>query len=348
MLPRADRPRLSLHPGAEPWPGCRLIEQVGEGGFGEVWKCAGPDGLVKAFKVVRDRSHGLANDGPDVGRELQAVKCIRALRHPFLLSVEHVEVVEGALLLLMEWADEALSDPLRRRQAAGQAGVPRASLLTWLAEAAEVLDLLNLRHRLGHLDIKPDNLLLMNGHIKVADFGLVSRLQAAVPLPLAERNASEEVPDCLPGVVSPLYASPEAFRGQPSLASDQYSLALSYHELLTGALPFEARNVRQLVLQHALHEPNLDQLPEPGRAVVARALSKDPEQRYPSCTDFVRALAASPSGPLPLCTGMRGPASYRIARQGLRENGFDGGEEGVQAVRPDANQSRAGQPDLQP
>src|SRR5207302_3655042 len=101
-------------------------------------------------------------------------------------------------------------------------------------------------HRLLHLDVKPHNLLLLGGHVKVADFGLVSRL----PHGPAEANA------CRPGVVSPVYASPEAFRGEPSLASDQYSLAVAYHELLTGEVPFDAKNLRQAALQHAHAEPD--------------------------------------------------------------------------------------------
>ena len=129
----------------------------------------------------------------------------------------------------MELADESLYDQLRHYQSVGQAGVPRSGLLARLWEAAEVLDVMNLRHRLLHLDVKPHNLLLLGGHVKVADFGLVSRLP----------RSPAEAPTCRPGVVSPVYASPEAFRGEPSPASDQYSLAVSYHELLTGELPFE-------------------------------------------------------------------------------------------------------------
>ncbi len=281
---------LLLQPQAEPLPGYRLIEPLGKGGFGEVWKCEAPGGLFKAVKLVRNKPDALDGERADAQLELQALEYVRSVRHPFLLSMDRIEIVDGVLVVVMELADESLHDQLRHYQSVGQAGVPRAGLLSRLWEAAEVLDVMNLRHRLLHLDVKPHNLLLLGGHVKVADFGLVSRL----PRSLADG------PTCRPGVVSPVYASPEAFRGEPSPSSDQYSLAVSYHELLTGELPFRAANVRQMALQHAHAEPDLSRLSDADRAVVARALFKDPARRFMSCTQFVAALLeteAAAAGP---------------------------------------------------
>jgi serine/threonine protein kinase len=272
---------LLLQPQIEPLPGYRLIEPLGKGGFGEVWKCEAPGGLFKAVKIVRNKPDALDAEGTDAQLELQALEIVRSVRHPFLLSMDRIEIVEGVLVVVMELADESLHDQLRHYQSVGQAGVPRAALLARLWEAAEVLDVMNLRHRLLHLDVKPHNILLLGGHSKVADFGLVSRLPRAA-----------EAPACRPGVVSPVYASPEAFRGEPSPASDQYSLAVSFHELLTGGLPFRAANVRQMAMQHAHAKPDLTCLPESDRTVVARALDKDPAKRFLSCTQFVAALLA--------------------------------------------------------
>jgi len=280
---------LLLQPQAEPLPGYRLIEPLGKGGFGEVWKCEAPGGLFKAIKLVRNKADGLDSEGIDAELELQALEYVRSVRHPFLLSMDRIEVVDGVLVVVMELADESLFDQLRHYQSVGQTGVPRSDLLARLWEAAEVLDVMNLRHRLLHLDVKPHNLLLLGNHVKVADFGLVSRLP----------RAPGQTPTCRPGVVSPVYASPEAFRGEPSPASDQYSLAVAYHELLTGELPFEAKNLRQMALQHAHAEPDLARLPETDRAAVARALSKDPHKRYLSCTQFVAALLAAPAAAAP-------------------------------------------------
>jgi len=80
-----------------------------------------------------------------------------------------------------------------------------------------------------------------------------------------------------------MYAAPETFRGDMSRQSDQYSLGIVYMELLTGQRPFSGRNIRQLALQHMSEEPDLRPLPEADRAMVARALAKDPGKRFPNC-----------------------------------------------------------------
>ena len=72
--------------------------------------------------------------------------------------------------------------------------------------------------------------------------------------------------------------------------TDQYSLAIVYIELLSGKRPFNGKNIRLLALQHMSEEPDLSSLPEYDRPVVARALAKDPNERFPSCLAFVRAL----------------------------------------------------------
>src|SRR5207248_9073779 len=64
-----------------------------------------------------------------------------------------------------------------------------------------------------------------------------------------------------------------------------------YQELLTGTLPIQGKNVRQLMLNHLTAEPKLDALPGADRPIVARALSKEADKRFPSCLEFVQSLA---------------------------------------------------------
>jgi serine/threonine protein kinase len=268
------------HAQAEPIPGYRLLERLGKGGFGEVWKCEAPGGLFKAVKFVRgpNSNHVVDVNGPSVEQELHALEHIRSIRHPFLLSMDRIEIVGGELIIVMELADQSLHDYFKQCQEAGLPGVPRQDLLNDLQEAAEALDLINIRHGLQHLDIKPRNLLLVSRHVKVADFGLVSRLAEAA-------SAARKL-----AAISPIYAAPEVFRGTFSPASDQYSLAMTYHELLTGELPFCGKNFRQFAVAHLQSEPDLHALPEADRPAVARALAKDPAARFPSCSDFIQAL----------------------------------------------------------
>jgi hypothetical protein len=262
---------------SEPIPGYRLIEPLGSGGFGEVWKCEAPGGLFKAIKFVYGNLNSLDIEGVRAEQELQALERIKEVRHPFVLSLDRIEVVNGELVIVMELADKSLHDAYVEYQTAGMLGIPRDALLRYIRDAAEALDHMNDKHNLQHLDIKPRNLFLISDRVKVADFGLVKHLERA--------GASGML-----GGVTPLYAPPETFSGKISQNSDQYSLAIVYQELLTGQRPFNGKNARQLAQQHLQEEPELRTLPEAERPVVARALSKEPNKRFLNCLAFVRAL----------------------------------------------------------
>lgn len=257
--------------GYEPIPGYVLEESIGRGGYGEVWRSSAPGGLKKAVKFVFG-----AHDESRASRELKSLERIRGVQHPFLLTLERFEAIDDQLVIVTELADCSLEDIYRSNRDRGSCGIARNVLLSHLHDAADALDYLHEQYQLQHLDIKPGNLLLFGGHVKVADFGLLKDLGDV---------------DCsMVGGLTPSYAPPELFDGRPSLHSDQYSLAVMYQELLTGTRPFSGRTIAQLATQHVHAAPNLDPLPASDRPVVARALEKNPERRFPNCMAFVEAL----------------------------------------------------------
>jgi hypothetical protein len=265
----------------EPIPGYRLLERLGGGGFGDVWKCEAPGGLLKAIKFVHGTLHGL-DDAALVQQELRSLNRVKGVRHPFILSLERYDIIDGQLVIVMELADRNLWDRFQECRNQGLPGIPRAELLRYMEEAAEALDLMNIEHQLQHLDIKPQNLFLVHSHVKVADFGLVKDLECMNQTAAA--------------AVTPIYAAPETFEGDVSRSSDQYSLAVVYQELLTGLRPFGGANARQLLMQHQTANPDLTPLPPCDRPAIGRALGKKPEDRFPTCTDLVRALRQAGQG----------------------------------------------------
>jgi eukaryotic-like serine/threonine-protein kinase len=279
---------VRIEPNSEPIAGYRLIERLGVGGFGEVWKCEAPGGLYKAIKIV----HGELGEPDAIGdedsradQELKALKRVKTVHHPYILSLERFDIIDGQLMIVMELADRTLWDRFKECRSQGLPGIPRQELLGYMRETAEALDLMNDQFQLQHLDIKPQNLFLVFNHVKVADFGLV-------------KDLGTKATATITGGVTPVYAAPETFDGWLSRFSDQYSLAIVYQELLTGQRPFGGATMRQLVLQHLQGNPDLSSLPAADRPVVTRALSKDPEGRYPNCLELVRQLQrVSPSAP---------------------------------------------------
>ncbi len=282
---------------AEPIPGYRLIERIGRGGYGEVWKALAPGGVSKAVKLIY---------GDDPSRsvtELRALNRVKDVRHPFLLSIERIEQRDGLLAIVTELGDKNLQQHFQACLAKGLTGVPQADLLSMLRDVADVLDYIYQEYALQHLDIKPANLLLFGRRLKVADFGLVKNIY--------ERSAS------LVHGLTPTYAAPEIFEGEPTRASDQYSLAVLYQEMLTGCLPFNGNTAARLATQHLRETPDLRPLPAAQQPIIARALSKDPQQRYPSCMEMVEELCAAVRRPAPSDAAVR--EDLPLARELLRK-----------------------------
>lgn len=273
----------------EPLPGYRLIDRLGRGGFGEVWKVEAPGQLMKAMKFVFGNldTHD-EDEGRPAEQELKALNRVKTIRHPYILSLERIDIVDGQLIIVMELADKNLWDRFRECRVQKLPGIPREELLQFLGEAAEALDLMNDEYHIQHLDVKPQNLFVLHHHVKVADFGLA--------------KAFEGGRGTITGGVTPVYAAPETFEGYASRYTDQYSLAIVFQELLTGTRPFNGSNTKQLLMQHLNGVPDLSSLPANDKSIIGRALNKKPDDRWPSCSAMVQALrqAGLNDTPLPL------------------------------------------------
>jgi formylglycine-generating enzyme required for sulfatase activity len=272
---------LVLGAGIEPIAGYTLVRLLGRGGFGEVWEASAPGDFHVALKFIR-------LDTNEAGVEQRSLDVIRNIRHPNLLDVQFATRVADCLIIAMPLCDESLMDRLR----ASPHGLPRGKLLVYMDELSRAVDYLNEpNHRssdgtmvgVQHRDIKPHNIFLVGGSVRLADFGLAKILAAT--------SASHT------GSMSPHYVAPEVVEGRVSQRSDQYALAITYCQLRTGKLPFQGDSVLQIIYAHIHGEPDLFALPEHERPVVARALARRPEDRWPSCRVFVRALVSSGSAP---------------------------------------------------
>ena len=273
-----EEPGVLAVPGAEPVPGYRLVRRLGAGGFGEVWSAEGPGGFPVALKIIRLEATRSA-------AHLRGLEIARTIRHPNLLAGFGAWIDDERLILAMELADASLWDRFLQAWDAGLGGIPREELVEALIEASKGIDYLNEpRHTVGgrsglgiqHRDLKPQNILLVGGGVKVADFG-------------AARWMEDSVTGHTGLQWTPAYAAPEFFLGATSRYSDQYSLAVTYCHLRTGRLPFTG-DPAYVMAGHLMREPDLSMLAGVERPVVARALAKNPEERWPSCRAFAEAL----------------------------------------------------------
>ena len=260
-----------LQSGESLFPGYTLEERIGTGGFGEVWRVSAPGGLSKAAKVI----YGNVLD-ERAERELKSLDRVKNVSHPFLLSVERIEVVAGHLVIVTELADKSMKDRYEECRATGLLGIPRSELLGYIQEASDALDYLFAEFDLQHLDVKPENLLLAGGHVRVADFGLLKQL--------GDRSVS------LVSGFTPQYTAPEVLDGRPSPYSDQYSLAVLFQQMATGHMPFDGKTAATVASQHLHSKPDVSVLNPTERYAVSKALAKDPGRRFANCTEFAKRL----------------------------------------------------------
>lgn len=273
----------------------RLDSRIATGGMGVVWRAT--DTRLNRPVAVKVLKHEYADDPQFRTRFDTEARNAAALQHPGIAGVFDYSSDpkgDGSPYIVMELVDgQPLSALLAQARDAGRTLDPAVvrDLLTQTADALAVAH----RAAIVHRDVKPANLIVTpDRRVKVTDFGIA--------------RAADDAQITRTGAVmgTPQYLSPEQARGNPSTpASDVYSLGVVGFECLTGRRPFEAETAVATALAH-LQQPIPDlpeDLPEDLRAIVRRALAKDPAERYADGAELASALRGAevppPAAPLP-------------------------------------------------
>jgi len=274
---------VPLAPG-DVFAGYTVVRQLGGGGMGAVY-LAGHPRLPRydALKLLRPE---LSADPDFAARFLREADVVARLSHRNIVSVLDRGEYAGQLWLSMQFVDGVDAE---RVLAETPGGLPPGRVLHIVTETAAALDCAH-RNNLIHRDVKPANILLAPSadgddgpeQVFLTDFGIAKSLDGATKL---TRTGS---------VLATFdYASPEQLESRPVDArSDVYALGCVLYRLLTGSVPFPGTSVAALMHGHLALPPPRPTAVAPWLApaiddVVARAMAKDPAERYPTC----RALA---------------------------------------------------------
>jgi serine/threonine-protein kinase len=265
--------------------GYRIVEQAGSGGMGVVYRAeeTGLGGRPVALKLLPP---ALAGDPDFRARFLREMRVAAAIDHPNIVPIYRAGEDRGLLYLAMRYVHA--SDLRRVLEAEGRLEPGRA--LAILDQVARALDVAHTRG-LVHRDIKPANILLSPPvfdsdpeHVYLVDFGLAR-----------SDNDDRSIGGGGSFLGTPRYAAPEQVAGRPvDGRSDGYALGCVLYECLTGHPPFSGGSGEAVLLAHLEAAPPRvtalrPDLPPAIDQVVARAMAKSPDDRFPTCRALITA-----------------------------------------------------------
>jgi serine/threonine-protein kinase len=265
--------------------GYTIVRMLGSGGMGEVYLAQHP--RLPRRDALKVLPASVSTDGEYRRRFDREADIAATLWHPHIVGVHDRGDFDGQLWISMDYVDGTDAGMLLLERHPN--GMPTAEVADIVTAVAEALDYAHQRDLL-HRDVKPANILLAHPEsgdqrILLADFGIARWVNDISGLTATNMTV---------GTVS--YAAPEQLMGERlDGRADQYALAATAFHLLTGAPPFQHSNPAVVISQHLSASPPAigERRPELSALdpVLARALSKDPKDRFERCADFARALA---------------------------------------------------------
>lgn len=254
--------------------GCLLVQKIGEGGMGEVYK-ARHLGLDKSVAVK------VLPPGDDDGRTrfLREARTLAKVEHPNIVAVHHVGDEQGVHFIVMQYLEgSTLADRIRK----GPIPAPEAARI-----GRDIARGLHAAHQAGvvHRDLKPGNVILTGSGVKVIDFGLAR-----------EAKADREITRAGDVVGSPHYMAPEQCTGRTVDArTDLYALGATLYHMLTGVPPYTGETLYEILDSH-VHAPPPDprakqpDVPAGLAGFVQRLLAKNPAERPEDAEVVAREL----------------------------------------------------------
>jgi serine/threonine-protein kinase len=260
----------------------RLIDRLGAGGMGEVWRAEDTKLLRRvAIKIL---PAALASDAEWKERFLREARTIAQLNHPNIATIYAIDQTAETLFIAMELVE---GEPLSNMIARGPV-LPADAVRV----AVHVADGLDDAHEKGiiHRDIKPDNILVSQKVVKILDFGIAKQIGKLAGTSLTQG-----------GMVmgTPHYMSPEQALGRPvDTRTDIFSLGVVLYEMLSGTKPFNGEAATEVLLKIVMQEPrDISQAAfgiTPALAqIVRRCMQKQAGDRYTNCLELRKALAES-------------------------------------------------------